>query len=131
MRVFKNGWFARFTRKEAISDESYVRPPSRLKQETTMPIWVRGYQTASSQTRRRAVRRLSGYPVLQVRGTGIFPVRLCQIQQGQYRPDETKEFKKLEKVLFAMTDAQLELMLKHDDFDELPYKGGYDHDEKL
>ena len=34
--------------------------------------------------------------------------------------DEAREFKKLAKILFAMTDEQLEIMLQHDDFDELP-----------
>ena len=44
---------------------------------------------------------------------------------------ETREFKKLAKILFAMSDEQLGLLLQHGDFDELPYQGGHNHDEEL
>jgi len=45
--------------------------------------------------------------------------------------DETREFKKLAKILFTMTDEQLELMLQNGDFVELFYQGGHSHDPEL
>ena len=42
--------------------------------------------------------------------------------------NEIKEFKKLAKILFDMSDAQLELMLQNGDLDELHNKGGLSHD---
>jgi len=43
--------------------------------------------------------------------------------------NEIKEFKKLAKILFDMSDAQLELMLQNGDLDELHNKGGHSHDQ--
>ena len=46
-------------------------------------------------------------------------------------PDETREFKKLAKILFNLTGRQLESLLENGDFTELSYTGGHDHDKKL
>jgi hypothetical protein len=124
MRVFKNRWFARFAQKEAISDESLCEAVRRIEAgnyDADLGAGVFKHRVA-----RPGEGRSGGYRVIlcfRLEERAFFIYGFAKSSRADIAQDETREFKKLAKILFAMTDAQLELMLKHGDFDELPYGG--------
>ena len=128
MRVFKNRWFARFARKEAIPNESL--------QEAVRQIEAGNYDAdlGAGVFKQRVARpgegQSGGYRVIlccKLEERAFFVYGFAKSGKANITQDETREFKKLAKILFALTAEQLELMLQHGDFDELPYKGGHDH----
>ncbi len=129
MRIFKNKWFARFARKESISDEALY--------EAVRQIEAGNYDAdlGAGLFKQRVARpgegQSGGYRVIlcfRLQERAFFMYGFAKSSRANVSQDETREFKKLAKILFAMTDEQLELMLQHGDFDELPCKGGYNHD---
>jgi hypothetical protein len=121
MRVFKNRWFARFARKEAISDESLCEAVKQI--EAGNYDADLGAGVFKQRVARPGEGQSGGYRVIlcfKLEERAFFIYGFAKSSRASTAQDETKEFKKLAKILFAMTDAQLELMLKHGDFDELP-----------
>jgi len=129
MRIFKNRWFARFMRKEAISDESLHEAVIQL--EAGNYDADLGAGVFKQRIARSGEGQSGGYRVIlcfKLEERAFFVYGFAKSNRSNIAQGETREFKKLAKILFAMTDEQLELMLQHGDFDELPYKGGHDHD---
>ena len=129
MRIFKNRWFARFARKEAISNESL--------QEAVRQIEAGDYDAdlGAGVFKQRVARpgtgKSGGYRVIlcfKLKERAFFVYGFAKSGKANIAWSETREFKKLAKILFAMTEEQLELMLQHGDFDELPCKKGHNHD---
>jgi len=132
MRIFKTKWFVRFTRKEAISDESL--------REAVKQIEAGNYDAdlGAGVFKQRIARpgegQSVGYRVIlcfKLEERAFFVYGFAKSSRVNIAQDEKREFKKLAKILFATTDEQLELMLQHGDFEELPYKGGHKHDKEL
>ena len=132
MRIFKNKWFARFARKEAISDESLHEAVKQI--EAGNYDADLGTGVFKQRIARSSEGQSSGYRVIlcfKKEERAFFVYGFAKSSRANLAQDETREFKKLAKILFAMTDEQLELMLQHDDFDELPYERGHNHGKKL
>ena len=121
MRVFKNRWFARFARKEAISDES-LHEAVKLMEAGNYDADL-GAGVFKQRVVRPGEGQSGGYRVIlccKLEERAFFVYGIAKSSRANIAQDETREFKKLAKLLFAMTDKQLELMLQHGDFDELP-----------
>jgi len=132
MRIFKNKWFARFAQKEAISDESLCEAVKQI--EAGSYDADLGAGVFKQRIARPGESPSSGYRVIlcfKLEKRTFFVYGFAKSSRANIAQDETKEFKKLAKILFAMTDEQLERMVQNGDFDELPYKGGHNHDPKL
>jgi len=116
-------------RKEAISDESLHEAVIQL--EAGNYDADLGAGVFKQRIARSGEGQSGGYRVIlcfKLEERAFFVYGFAKSNRSNIAQGETREFKKLAKILFAMTDEQLELMLQHGDFDELPYKGGHDHD---
>ena len=132
MRIFKNKWFARFARKEAISNESLHEAVKQI--EAGNYDADLGAGVFKQRIARPGEGPASGYRVIlcfKLERRTFFVYGFAKSSRANIAPDEIKEFRKLAKILFAMTDEQLERMLQNGDFDEFPYKRGHNHDQKL
>jgi len=121
MRIFKNKWFARFARKEAISDESLQEAVKRI--EAGNYDADLGAGVFKQRIARPEAGHSGGYRVilcLKLETRAFFVYGFAKSDRANIAQDEAREFKKLAKILFTMTDEQLELMLQSRDFDELP-----------
>jgi hypothetical protein len=121
MRIFKNKWFLRFARKEAISDDSL--------HEAVKQIEAGNYDVdlGAGVFKQRVARfgegQSGGYRVIlccKLEERAFFVYGFAKSSRVNITQNETTEFKKLAKILLTMTDEQLELMLKNGDFAELP-----------
>jgi len=129
MRIFKNKWFARFARKEAIANES-LREAVKLIEAGNYDADL-GAGVFKQRVARPGEGQSGGYRVIlcvKLEERAFFVYGFAKSSRNNIAQGETREFKKLAKILFAMTDEQLELMLQYGDFDELPYQGGHNHD---
>jgi hypothetical protein len=125
MRIFKNRWFARFARKEAILDESLREAVKRV--EAGNYDADLGAGVFKQRVARPGEGQSGGYRVIlccKLEERAFFVYGFAKSDRANIAQDETREFKKLAKILFAMTDEQLELMVQHGDFEELPIQGG-------
>jgi len=123
MRIFKNKWFVRFARKEAISDESLHEAVRQI--ESGNYDADLGAGVFKQRIARPGEGLSGGYRVIlcfKLEEWTFFVYGFAKSSRANVAQDETKEFRKLAKILFAMTDEQLERMLQNGDFDELPYK---------
>ena len=132
MRIFKNKWFARFARKEAIAGASLL--------EAVRLIESGNYDAdlGAGVFKQRVVRpgegQSGGYRVIlccKREERAFFVYGFAKSGRANIAQDEIREFKKLAKILFSMTDDQLEIMLQNGDFDELSNMGGHIHDQEL
>ena len=129
MRIFKNKWFTRFARKEAISDNALQEAVKQI--EAGNHDADLGAGVFKQRIARLGEGQSSGYRVilcLKLEERAFFVYGFAKSSRASIAQDETREFKKLAKILFAMTDEQLERMLQNGDFDELPCQGGLSHD---
>ena len=132
MRIFKNKWFSRFMRKESISDESLHEAVKRIEEGNYDADLGSG--VFKQRIARPGEGQSGGYRVIlccKLEERAFFVYGFAKASRANIGQDETREFKKLAKILFAMSDEQLGLLLQHGDFDELPYQGGHNHDEEL
>lgn len=121
MRIFKNKWFVRFTRKEGISDASLHEAVRQV--ETGNFDADLGAGVFKQRIARPGEGQSGGYRVILCFKDGertFFVYGFAKSAKDNIAPDEARDFKKLAKILFAMTDQQLESMLKNGDFTELP-----------
>ena len=132
MRIFRNKWFARFVRKEGIAEES-LREAVRRIEDGNFDADL-GAGVFKQRIARPGEGSSGGYRVIVCFKAGertFFVYGFATSARDNIPPDETREFKKLAKILFALTGQQLESLLKNGDFTELSYTGGHDYDQKL
>ena len=132
MRIFKNKWFARFARKESISEESLYEAVKQIEAGNFDADLGAG--VFKQRIARPGEGQSGGYRAILCFKAGdrtFFVYGFAKSAKDNIAPDETKEFKKLAKILFNLTEQQLESLLKNGDVTELSYTGGHDHDKKL
>ena len=120
MRIFKNKWFARFARKEAISDESLHEAVKQIEAGNCDADLGAG--VFKQQIARLGEGQSGGYRAILCFKLGeraFFVYGFAKSSKTNIAQDEAQEFKKLAKILFAMTDEQLDRLLQNGDFGEL------------
>ncbi|MDL2209709.1 type II toxin-antitoxin system RelE/ParE family toxin [Desulfovibrio sp. OttesenSCG-928-M14] len=121
MRIFKNKWFVRFTRKEGIPDRSLYEAVREI--ETGNFDADLGAGVFKQRIARPGEGQSGGYRVILCFKAGertFFIYGFAKSDRDNIAQDETREMKKLAKILFSLTDQQLESMLQNGDFTELP-----------
>ena len=121
MRIFKNKWFVRFARKEGIPDESLQEAVRRIEAGNCDADLGAG--VFKQRIARPGEGQSGGYRVILCFKTGertFFVYGFAKSDKDNIAPDEAREFKKLAKILFALTDQQVESLLKNADLTELP-----------
>jgi hypothetical protein len=130
MRIFQSKWFVRFVRKEGISENALY--------EAVKQIEAGNYDAdlGSGVFKQRVARagggQSGGYRTILCVQSGqraFYVYGFAKSSRGNISKGEVGGFRKLARILFAMTEEQLEAMLKNGSFHELPRAGGYDHDQ--
>jgi hypothetical protein len=120
LRVFKNAWFERFSRKEKISAEALWDAVERaekgqidadlgggvIKQRIARPNGgkSKGYRSIVLYRKDDKAFFVFGFP---------------KSEQGNIREDEEAQFKRMAKHILALTDEQLQLLVAKGQFEEV------------
>lgn len=120
MRVFKSRWFERFTRKEGIYDAALRDAVARAERGQIDADL--GGEVIKQRIARPGQGKSKGYRaiILFRRGTkAFFMYGFSKSQRANIDDDETRQFKEAAKHVLALTDRQLDELLKRGDFVEV------------
>lgn len=120
MRVFKSRWFERFTRKEGIDDAALRDAVARAERGQIDADL--GGEVIKQRIARPGQGKSKGYRaiILFRRGTkAFFMYGFSKSQRANIDDDETRQFKEAAKHVLALTDRQLDELLKRGDFVEV------------
>lgn len=124
MRIFKNAWFARFARKEKISEESLLEAVDRA--EKGLIDANLGGGVIKQRIARPGEGKSGGYRsvVLYRKGERAFFVfGFPKNAQENIRDDEEDQFKRAAKVTLALSDEQIRLLIENGQFEEVSQNG--------
>ena len=109
MRVFKNGWFGKFARKEAISDAALCEAVRRA--EAGLIDADLGGGLLKQRVARPGAGRSGGYRTILVFRSGdraIFVFGFAKNNRADLTDEEEAAFKVAAKLVLRFTDAQLD-----------------------
>ena len=113
MRIFKNWWFARFARKENISDDELRDIVNRL--EANQADADLGSGVYKQRLARAGKGKSGGYRVILFFKSGeraFFVYGFAKSDRGNISQGELKAYKELAKENFALSDEQIERWIK-------------------
>lgn len=119
-RVFKGAWFARFARKEKLSDEILWRAVKRAEQGQIDADLGGG--VIKLRLARPGSGKSKGYRSIVLCRKGdraFFIFGFAKSTQGNISKGEETQFKKLAKHVLALTDEQLQLLIDNGQFTEI------------
>jgi hypothetical protein len=120
MRIFKNTWFLHFAQKQSIDDEKLKDIAKQL--ENGQFDADLGGGVFKQRVAIPGGGKSGGYRIIilnKKEALTFFVYGFAKANQENIKPKELKDFKKLAKYLFVMTDKQLELELKAGRFQEI------------
>lgn len=124
MRIFKNKWFAKFAKKEKISDEKLVQA---VKDAEAGKIDANyGGGVIKQRIAREGSGKSGGYRsiIFYLRGSKAFFVYgFSKKNQENISNDEEVYFKRLAKLTLAMSDEDIAALLKEGTYEELENDG--------
>ncbi|MDY0274085.1 MAG: type II toxin-antitoxin system RelE/ParE family toxin [Desulfomicrobium sp.] len=124
MRIFKSSWFSRFVHKEQISNESLIEAIAQLEAGNFDANLGGGVY--KQRLARSGQGKAGGYRVLIcfVQGEhSFFIYGFLKSSRKNITLSEKKDLKKMAKILFSMTEQQLNQQVKAGAFQEIKYKG--------
>lgn len=120
MRIFKSAWFCRFARKEQI-DDAMLRDAIARAGNGSVDADLGG-GVIKQRIARQGGGKSGGYRCIilfRKEEKAFFVYGFPKSERGNIRPDETAEFKKLAKFYLALSEEQIEIMLKNEDITEV------------
>jgi len=120
MRVFKNKWFAKFARKENISDKSLVQAAREIEVGKIDADYGGGL--IKQRIARTNEGKSDGYRsiLLYKRGNkAIFVYGFAKSERDNIDDIEVREYKELAKIVFAFTDEEIAKLIKDGVWQEL------------
>jgi len=124
MRIFKNKWFARFAKKERISDERLLRVVRDAEAGNIDANYGGG--VIKQRIARPGAGKSGGYRsiILYMKGSKAFFVfGFSKKDQHNINDEEVAYFKKLAKVTFTMSDNDISALLQEGTYEELTKDG--------
>lgn len=120
MRIFKNAWFCRFARKERIDDATLKDAVDRAEKGSIDADL--GGDVIKQRIARPGKGKSGGYRCIILfhkEEKAFFVYGFSKSVRENIRPDETDGFKKLARWYLALSEEQIEAMLKHEDLTEV------------
>lgn len=120
MRVFKNAWFARFTRKENIAASALWDAIERA--ENGQIDADLGGGIIKQRIARPGEGKSKGYRsiiLFKKDEKAFFVYGFPKSELGNIRTDEQEQFKKMAKHVLALTDIQLNVFIANGQFEEV------------
>ena len=123
MRIFKNAWFCRFARREKIKDA--VLKEAIARAERGLIDAELGGGVIKQRLARPGQGRSGGYRSIIIFRKGqraFFVYGFAKSDRGNIDPDEAAAFKKSAKAFFALSDKQIEILIKDEELSEVDYE---------
>lgn len=120
LKIFKNGWFGRFARKERISADALW--DAVLRAENGQIDADLGGGVIKQRIARPGESKSKGYRSIILFRKGeksFFVYGFSKSELGNIREDEEEQFKKMAKQVLALTDAQLHVLIANGQFEEV------------
>ena len=124
LKVFKNAWFGRFTRKERISVDALWDAVERAEKGQIDANLGGG--VIKQRIARPGEGKSKGYRSIVLFRKGkksFFVYGFPKSELGNIREDEEKQFKKMAKHVLALTDAQLSELIANGQFEKVVRDG--------
>lgn len=123
MRIFKNAWFCRFARREKIKDA--VLKEAIARAERGLIDADLGGGVFKQRLARPGQGRSGGYRsiiIFQKGERAFFVYGFAKSDRENIDPDEAAAFKKSAKAFFALSDRQIEILIKDKELSEVDYE---------
>lgn len=123
MRIFKNAWFCRFARREKIKDA--VSKEAIVRAERGLIDADLGGGVFKQRLARPGQGRSGGYRsiiIFQKGERAFFVYGFAKSDRENIDPDEAAAFKKSAKAFFALSDKQIEILIKDKELSEVDYE---------
>ena len=123
LRVFKNAWFARFARREKIRDAALKDAVARAEKGVIDADLGGG--VIKQRLARAGQGKSGGYRSIIIFRKGeraFFVYGFAKSDRENLEPDETAAFKKSAKAFFALSEKQLNALLKEAALTEVTYE---------
>ena len=123
MRIFKNAWFCRFARREKIKDAVLIEAIARA--ERGLIDAELGGGIIKQRLARPGQGRSGGYRSIIIFRKGqraFFVYGFAKSDRENIDPDEAAAFKKSAKAFFALSDKQIEILIKDKELSEVDYE---------
>lgn len=120
LRIFKNAWFCRFARKEQIDDATLKDAIARAESGSIDADLGGG--VIKQRIARLGEGKSGGYRsiiLFRKEEKAFFVYGFSKSDRENIRPDETAGFKKLAKWYLALSEEQIERMLKDEGITEV------------
>ncbi len=120
MRIFKSAWFARFARREKIRDD--VLKDAIARAENGVIDADLGGGVIKQRLARPGQGRSGGYRsiiLIRTKQRAFFVYGFAKSERENIDPDELASFRKLALEYLALSDKQLEMMLKNEGLREV------------
>ena len=120
MRIFKNAWFARFSRKERIADKALLQAIHRA--ELGLIDADLGGGLIKQRIPRQGQGKSSGYRSMVLFRKGeraFFVFGFAKSDMDNVEDDEIEYFKKMAREVLALNDEQLALLIVKGLFEEV------------
>ena len=120
MRIFKNAWFSRFARREKIKDSVLIDAVARAGRGIIDADLGGG--VIKQRLARPGQGKSGGYRsiiIFQKGERAFFVYGFAKSDRENIEADETAAFKKSAKAFFALTDKQIEAMIKEQELMEI------------
>ncbi|HEX9662599.1 MAG TPA: type II toxin-antitoxin system RelE/ParE family toxin [Candidatus Binatia bacterium] len=123
LRIFKNAWFCRFARREKIKDAVLIEAIARA--ERGLIDADLGGGVFKQRLARPGQGRSGGYRsiiIFQKGERAFFVYGFAKSDRENIDPDEAAAFKKSAKAFFALSDKQIEILIKDKELSEVDYE---------
>jgi len=123
LRVFKNAWFCRFARREKIKDT--VLKDAVARAERGIIDAELGGGVIKQRIARAGQGKSGGYRsiiIFQKGERAFFVYGFAKSDRENIEPDETAAFRKSAKAFFALSDKQIEALIKNQELTEVDYE---------
>jgi hypothetical protein len=123
LRIFKNAWFCRFARREKIKDA--VLKEAIVRAERGLIDADLGGGVFKQRLARPGQGRSGGYRsiiIFQKGQRAFFVYGFAKSDRENIDPDEAAAFKKSAKAFFALSDKQIEILIKDKELSEVDYE---------
>ena len=123
LRIFKNAWFCRFARREKIKDA--VLKEAIARAERGLIDADLGGGVIKQRLARPGQGRSGGYRsiiIFQKGERAFFVYGFAKSDRENIDPDEAAAFKKSAKAFFALSDRQIEILIKDKELSEVDYE---------
>jgi hypothetical protein len=120
MRIFKNAWFNRFAKKEGISASALIEAIRRA--ENGLIDADLGGGVIKQRIARPGAGRSKGYRTVVIYRKGekaFFVFGFPKSSLGNLRNDEEDQFKKAAKIIFGLSETQIETLIEKGQLEEL------------